>query len=163
MIARHFSSRQQNQQGFTLIEVLIAALVLSVGLLGLAGLQAVSQKLSYSSYLRSQASTLAYEIADAMRANQENVADYDVGNTAVTCSMTYTRTGLNAASDDVNEWKNRIACVLPEGKGGIDIKTTPPHEIRIEWNESRGRGNSNAPTTGSDEDRRDEFVLWVQL
>jgi len=44
--------------GFTLIEVLIAALVLAVGLLGLAGLQAASIKNNLSAYKRSQATQL---------------------------------------------------------------------------------------------------------
>ena len=55
--------------GFTLIEVLIAMLVLAVGLLGLAGLQATSLKNNQSAYNRSQATQLAYDIADRMRSN----------------------------------------------------------------------------------------------
>ncbi len=55
--------------GFTLIEVLIAMLVLAVGLLGLAGLQATSLRNNQSAYNRSQATQLAYDLADRMRAN----------------------------------------------------------------------------------------------
>ena len=62
--------------GFTLIEVLIAMLVLAVGLLGLAGLQATSLKNNQSAYNRSQATQLAYDMADRMRANVAGVATY---------------------------------------------------------------------------------------
>ncbi|MCX7101946.1 MAG: type IV pilus modification protein PilV, partial [Methylobacter sp.] len=60
--------------GFTLIEVLIAMLVLAVGLLGLAGLQATSLKSNQSAYNRSQATQLAYDLADRMRANVAGAA-----------------------------------------------------------------------------------------
>jgi type IV pilus assembly protein PilV len=53
--------------GFTLIEVLIAMLVLAGGLLGLAGLQAASLSNGQSAYNRSQATQLAYQLADNMR------------------------------------------------------------------------------------------------
>ena len=62
--------------GFTLIEVLIAMLVLAVGLLGLAGLQATSLRNNQSAYNRSQATQLAYDIADRMRANSAGIASY---------------------------------------------------------------------------------------
>ena len=58
------------QRGFTLLEVLIAVMLLAVGLLGLAGLQAVSLRNNHSAYLRSQATMLTYEIIDSMRTNR---------------------------------------------------------------------------------------------
>ena len=58
------------QRGFTLLEVLIAVMLLAVGLLGLAGLQAVSLRNNHSAYLRSQATMLTYEIIDGMRTNR---------------------------------------------------------------------------------------------
>ncbi|MBN2886612.1 MAG: type IV pilus modification protein PilV, partial [Chromatiaceae bacterium] len=67
--ARHIALPRR-QRAFTLIEVLVAVLVLSVGLLGLAGLHGVSLKLNRGAALRTQASQLAYEITDAMRANR---------------------------------------------------------------------------------------------
>src|SRR5215469_7388300 len=57
------------RNGFTLLEVLIALLVFSLGLLGLAGLLVVSVKTNHSAYLRTQASFLAHGMADRMRAN----------------------------------------------------------------------------------------------
>ena len=56
-------------RGFTLIEVLIALVILSVGLLGLAGLQIISLKNNQSTYARGQANLMAMDVIDRIRAN----------------------------------------------------------------------------------------------
>ncbi len=60
----------QNQQGFSLIEVMVTMLIVSIGLLGIAGIIMTSLKNSQSSYGRSQATLLANDIIDRMRANR---------------------------------------------------------------------------------------------
>ncbi|WP_132976018.1 type IV pilus modification protein PilV [Thiobaca trueperi] len=130
------------QRGFTLIEVLIAALVLSVGLLGLAGLQSVSLKLNQGSYLRTQATNLAYEITDAMRANRDKVAAYKGNAEAEECEGDFTRTGSNIAEDDFNEWANRLACLLPEGQGNISASGNQI-TVTICWNDSRSESEES--------------------
>ena len=60
--------------GFTMVELLVAVLVLSIGLLGLAGLQAAGLRNNQSAYLRSQATILAYDVADRMRATRAAAA-----------------------------------------------------------------------------------------
>jgi len=60
------------QSGFTLLEVLVAILVLSIGLLGLAGLMASSIRNNHSAYQRTQATWLAYDMIDRMRVNRAN-------------------------------------------------------------------------------------------
>jgi type IV pilus assembly protein PilV len=52
-------SRRASQSGFTLIEVLVSALILYIGIVGVAGLQAMSLKNNQSAYMRSQATALA--------------------------------------------------------------------------------------------------------
>jgi len=64
-------------RGFTLLEVLIALLIFSLGMLGLAGLMVVSVKTNQSAYQRTQASFLAQSMADRMRANISKVNDYN--------------------------------------------------------------------------------------
>lgn len=64
------SSLRKKQGGFSLLEILISVLILSIGLLGLAGLQLTALKNNTSAYNRSLATTLAYDIADRMRANK---------------------------------------------------------------------------------------------
>jgi type IV pilus assembly protein PilV len=62
------------QDGFTLIEILIAVLVLAVGMLGLAGMQLAGMKSNYSAYLRSQATFAASDLIDRMRVNPGDFA-----------------------------------------------------------------------------------------
>ena len=66
-----------NSRGFTLLEVLIALLIFSLGMMGLAGLMVVSVKTNQSAYQRTQASFLAQSMADRMRANISKVNDYN--------------------------------------------------------------------------------------
>ena len=63
-------TRHRNQ-GFTLVEALIALLVLSIGLLGVAALQLIALQNNNNAMFRSQATYLAYDIADRMRANRD--------------------------------------------------------------------------------------------
>ena len=65
-------NKMKTHSGFTLIEVLISMLILAVGLLGLAGLQATGLRNNLSAYNRSQATQLAYDMADRMRANVDD-------------------------------------------------------------------------------------------
>lgn len=62
-------------RGFTLIEVMIALVILAVGLLGMASLMARSQKSNESAYARSQATMLAYDFVERMRSNLVDPAD----------------------------------------------------------------------------------------
>jgi type IV pilus assembly protein PilV len=133
------TSNSIRQYGFTLIEVLVAALVLSIGLLGLAGLQAVSLKMNHGAYLRSQATNLAYEIADAMRANRGSSAAYAGTYATVSCVLDHSRTASgNTKTDDIADWRNRLACLLPSGSGTIAVLTgTQRATITVTWDESR--------------------------
>lgn len=65
----------KHARGISLIEVLVAVLVLSIGLLGLAALQSLSIRAGQSAYYRTQATNLAYEVADFARVNRSAVVD----------------------------------------------------------------------------------------
>src|ERR1700751_2065618 len=67
------------ERGFTLLEVLIAMLVMSIGLLGIGKLMMLSARANDSAYMRTQATALAYTILDAMRSNRQSalVRGYD--------------------------------------------------------------------------------------
>lgn len=113
--------------GFTLIEVLIAMLVLAVGLLGLAGLQATSLKNNQSSYNRSQATQLAYDLADKMRANVPGVGTYTSGTATATanCLTTTGCSPANMAANDLSEWNSAVSGALPSGTGKVCLDSTP--------------------------------------
>ena len=121
------------QKGFTLLEVLVAMLVLSIGLLGLAGLMASSLRNNHSAYYRTQATWLAYDVIDRMRTNRPNVADYIVGIGAGSPAG-----GL--AGVDVTDWKAMVANSLPEGDGSVTFSPTNADEVTvvIQWNDARG-------------------------
>ncbi len=115
--------------GFSLIEVLVALLVLSIGLLGLAALQTTGLALNHQSYERTQAVLQAYDIIDRMRANKSGTGStinstYDsvaLGNlptVSVDCA-TSSCTGANLAIYDINRWNAANANILAEGKGAI--------------------------------------------
>jgi len=114
------------RNGFTLVEVLVALLVLSIGLLGVGKLVLFSARANDSAYMRSQATALGYSILDAMRANRQTALTqgYDIGaasgaaNPGTTCSVACT-TALLAQADLWN-WKNRLQTALgPTGDGSV--------------------------------------------
>lgn len=114
--------------GFTLIEVLIAFLLLAVGVLGLAGSQLSSLKYNQTSTFRTQATFLAYNIVDAMRANRSNVASY-VGAVKATASpSTIAQTDLTYLRKALDQ--------LPKGDGSIALSGNIV-TVTVTWDESK--------------------------
>lgn len=108
---------QKYQQGITLIEVLIAIVVMTFGLLGISGLMMVGVNNSTGSDLASRANQSASEIMDAMRANRGNAASYVIDfTTAASSSPTTT------AQNDIKQWRDGLA-ILPGGTGKIEVIT----------------------------------------
>ena len=124
--------KRKTQRGTTLIEVLVALVVLSVGLLGIAALQMTSLRNNRGAHLRSQAQVLAYDIADRMRANR----DVALAN-AYVITMTGTPAGTGLVLTDLQEWKNTLAAVLPGGNGEI-VRVGEMFRITIQWTDTLG-------------------------
>ncbi|CAH1903696.1 Type IV pilus assembly protein PilV [Candidatus Nitrotoga sp. HW29] len=118
----------KTQSGFTLLEILVAIVVLSLGLLGLAGLQAASLNNNQTAYYRGIATQQAYDIADRLRANLAGAgslhgysynnltAGLPVGNPdcfATSC------TPENMAIFDHRQWNTANATLLPNGNGTV--------------------------------------------
>ena len=118
--------------GFTLIEVLIAVLVLATGLLGLAGVQASSLRNNQSAYSRSQATLLAYEMADKMRANRAEATKLSTSayvatssaDTQTSCNTTTGCTSALMAQDDRARWNANISSALPGSTGTVTVNAT---------------------------------------
>ncbi len=127
----HRSAHMNKNAGFTLIEVLIAMLVLGVGLLGLAGLQASSLRNNQSAYNRSQATELAYDLADRMRANIAGIATYtamlptDAAAQANCVTVSTTCTTNVMAQNDLYQWNLAVTTALPSGQGFVCLDSTP--------------------------------------
>lgn len=128
------------QSGFTLLEVLVAVLVLAIGLLGLAGLMASTIRNNHSAYQRTQATWLAYDIADRMRVNRAaalaNAYDTTLGTPAA-CVASPILAGA-IADQDVTDWKTRLACALPAGDGSVVVDVDRTVTVTVQWNDSRG-------------------------
>lgn len=120
----------------TLIEVLVAVLILSIGLLGLAGLQTLSLRSNHSAYLRSQATILAYDIADRMRANRQSALSgwYNIELEEAASSDT------SIAATDLKEWKAALSTVLPAGDGSITVNDGNV-TIIVAWDDERDADN----------------------
>jgi len=146
----------KRQHGFTLLEVLIALLILSIGLLGLAALQTTGLRSNQMASMRTLATEAAYDITDRMRANPVGVAagDYVIALTDVTDP------GATAtAPADLNAWRERVER-LPGGASEItqcDETSTPTcdgltHVITVYWDEARtGATGTNCPPLSKDD------------
>lgn len=140
-----------SQSGFTLLEVMIALVIFSIGLLGLAGLQAVSLQNNQSAYTRTMATLLASDMGDRIRNNSGT--DYTAATaTNKNCtSTTATCSKLDMAQDDRFQWNAEIASSgLTSAVGFISLSGTR-YTISIGWDEGRA-GNTPtacAPPTGS--------------
>lgn len=129
------SSKAQN--GFTLLEVLVTMVVMALGLLGYAGLQVASLKNSASAYQRSQATILAYDMIDRMRANRIQ-AVAGVYNIAIGA----TPGGAGIAGADLVDWKALVGNALPGGDAGINVDGSGNALITIQWADKRDRSAS---------------------
>lgn len=138
--------------GFTLLEVLVALLVLSIGLLGLAALQTIGMKFNHQSYQRTQAVFQAYDIIDRIRANPrardsyKNIpGSFTVTNTnciavATVCSPT------DLANYDIAVWKRAVEQTLAEGQASVCLGTIDNslgcsesgsiHRVAVTWQEN---------------------------
>jgi type IV pilus assembly protein PilV len=97
------------KQGFTLIEVLIAVVILAFGLLGLAALQSKMQLAEFESYQRAQALLLLSEMTERINANSSQAASYvSVGTIGTGDSQPTTCVGGPGAAFDLCEWSNDL-------------------------------------------------------
>jgi len=144
---------QASQRGFTLVEILVTVVLVSVGLLGVAALQLTTLRGNQDAYVRSQASVLASDILDRMRVNP-------FGFRTDAYKVTFNGTGDPAtrAGKDLKDWQDEIDRSLPgtdeESAGQVDRTyddTTRRHivTITIQWRE-RGEGAGAAEADDTD-------------
>jgi type IV pilus assembly protein PilV len=148
--------RVRSSRGFTLIEALVALVVLSIGLLGVAALQITSLKMNHGSATRTQAVLLTYGIVDSMRAN--------VAAAVANAYGVETPTASTVAGKDLIQWRQAIASTLPVGSivptGSVTYDAaTKLFTVSITWDDAHARGASGAP---NNEDRV-TFSVTTQL
>ncbi|MCF6288493.1 MAG: type IV pilus modification protein PilV [Proteobacteria bacterium] len=158
------------QQGFSLVEVMIAVVVFSFGLLGIAGMMTVAVQSNHSGYMRSQAINLTSSINDMMSRNYfalwqgtYNGTYSGIINISGTSGICDTGDGcadIELANRDTQMWGSMISQALPNSSGEIDCvnigannalvgaggRSTPYLglcTITIRWSESNQTGSSN--------------------
>jgi len=142
--------------GFTIVEVLVALVVLAIGMLGIAGLYVTTLGSGSAAINRMQAVNLATDIADRIRSNRNaNVAYAGVAATALSCigAGAVDCSAAQMAADDLLQWRNEIVQALPAGNGTIAVAGAGApytYTITLNWSEP---GQSAAQT----------YVMSVQL
>ena len=135
------------ESGVAMIEVLIAIIVVSFGLLGVAGLQLAGMKSSQTANLRSIATAQAYDMADRMRANMSGVVagNYDAITSVIpslpSCATPFSA-GVGCSPSDIaaydkNVWLTANGRLLPGGSGTVTKDTTnsSAFNISVLWTE----------------------------
>jgi type IV pilus assembly protein PilV len=146
-----------SERGFSLIEVLVTMIVVALGLLGFAALQAQSLKSNRTALQRSYATMLAYEIIDCMRANRNAAVGTVVANDGA-YRIAFTDTAPNATSgtlahSDMSAWRTSLATYLPSASARIhdaaqaaSLKDPAVITVEVRWTENV---NSNRTLTFS--------------
>ncbi|NIV18335.1 MAG: type IV pilus modification protein PilV [Woeseiaceae bacterium] len=131
---------RNRQKGFSLVEVLIALIIMSVGMLGIASLFVNSMQAGRTSMFRHHAVTLAGDVADRIRANPRAgvayVAKPGADNNCVDGGVDCTEAQM--AMNDIFLWQQQAANTLPGGDVTIlfDNAVSPPiYTITVSWNE----------------------------
>ena len=164
------------QAGFTLIEVMVTVFILSIGILGAAGMQAVSVRESQNTYYRTQADMLASDIVDRMRANRTDARDegtsaYTEAGVGNDCSTECDADDMAAA--DVFEWQASITrSSLPSVQGSIlrssmvvdasGATVGAVYIVTVMWDEDRS-GSTGTNCNPSDEDDLSCSRIIVQI
>lgn len=150
MSAHKKAPTRARQRGITMVESMVALLVLCIGMLGIASLYVASLQANRTALLRTQAVSLVNDMMDRIRANPQARAGYDTSKVVVeakdcqngkdNCSY------ANLAIDDLYRWQEAIKQALPAGaKSTVAVTTsvTAPDQyiVKISWNEP-GETNS---------------------
>ena len=138
------SAFARGQHGFTLVEVLVALVVLAVGMLGIAGLYVESLKAGRTSIYRTTAVTLAADMADRIRANPVAPASYagvGPGSDAFACvNGVGPCTADELAQDDWFRWNQALQARLPQGAAANiavqAVGTLNQYTITLQWPEA---------------------------
>lgn len=152
------------QEGFSMIEVLIALLVLAVGLLGFALLQTMNLRFTQSAQQRTQATNLAYDLLDQMRANRSQAAwfsgssgaAFEPGDIDLTTTTCQTRPlGPVSVAQSIVRWQCQVVRVMGETASARVEFNNNNVLVAIAWGDNRW--------DPEDPDTETEFALTTRL
>ncbi len=152
----HGEFGKHQQAGVTLVETLVAIVVVSIGMLGIAGMYGEGLRSSRVSVTRQAAVSLAADLADRMRANPTAGEAYEGAAADNACvNGPDNCTPAELAADDLNWWFGNVGALLPDGAGDVDVVevagvSVRTYTITLTWAE-----------TGSD--ALSQYSLGVQL
>ncbi|MEN1927567.1 type IV pilus modification protein PilV [Luteimonas sp. MJ250] len=131
------------QHGFSMIEVLVAIIVLALGLLGFALLQTMSLRYAQSANYRTQATNLAYDLLDQMRANRFQAAWYSGSSGAgfnagdIIAGDCSRPVGTVAIADSIERWQCQVVQLLGESASANVGYNAGVVNVAISWGDQR--------------------------
>lgn len=141
LIRRPMPSSEKSQRGASLLEVMIAVLVLAVGMLGMAALQAVTLKNSGSAAERSSAVIQSYAMLDMMRANLDaaRAGQYNQG------WLCESPDGGTRIGNDLRQWITQMQATMGSTACGRITCDADTCEVGVRWDDSRATGGETEP------------------
>ncbi|MDQ2641860.1 MAG: type IV pilus modification protein PilV [Pseudomonadota bacterium] len=129
---------KRHQSGFTLVEVLVALLIVSIGLLGIAAMQSLALRNTGSSMERSQAVIQTYSYLDLLRANRDRAVLSQLDMNLV-CEVE----NLPSSQTDQRNWLEQLHLTLGPGScGKVECLGGGKCTITVQWNDTRAEGGS---------------------
>ena len=172
-------TNKYNQDGTTLIEILVTLLVISIGALGIAALQLTSLKYNSGASIRTQASLLSNDLMDRMRANRDVAitGNYNVGSNGVAATDTAPATAASfagigdipdpamdcfvdvctpaeLAETDLLSWMTGVASLLPSGRARVSSSVAGSQtifSITLQWRQVVNQQGSTTPNAELDQ------------
>ncbi len=143
MIRAGHIAMPRRARGFTLVEAMVALVVLAVGMLGIAGLYVTTLRSGGGAIYRMQAVNLAADLADRIRANRGANVAYGAAAANNNCygAASVDCTPVQMAANDLFVWQQQIAAILPGGNGTVVVPAGAvpfTYTITINWTESGG-------------------------
>lgn len=141
----------QNQNGSSLVEVMVALFVLAIGLLGVLAMQSKSMQYNQSAHVYSQAVYLANDMAERMRSNVAGIANYasaiPTAEPGTDCNSAPCAAAALAEWDKYN-WNANVEKFLPGGDALIEqLPADPPvpahYRVSVKFDDSRSDGKQN--------------------
>lgn len=134
--------RSRLDRGFTMIETLVALVVLAIGLLGVAALYLDSLRAGRTALNRTAAIQMAADLADRIRANRAVGVAYELAIDAASpaqsaCDQLADCDAAMIAAADLTEWRADLAANLASGTGSVTFVVGDPNAyvITIRWQE----------------------------